>query len=264
MSKKKYSAPEEKLGMENLPGEKGESRMERLDKVLANMGKGSRKEVKDLIRQGRVRVDGETAKSSECKVDPACCRIEVDGEPVIYRSHLYLMMNKPRGVISASSDPKAETVVDLVPRCWRHRALFPAGRLDKDTEGFVLLTDDGPFAHDILSPRKHIPKTYLAKVDIPLTESAVEAFASGIDIGSGQLCQSAELTILGAGPDQECVVVLREGMYHQIKRMFGALGGRVLFLKRIQMGNLPLDENLGPGECRELTQEELERVKCLR
>ncbi|MBC8571014.1 pseudouridine synthase [Zongyangia hominis] len=236
--------------------------MERLDKVLANMGAGSRKEVKALIRQGRVRVDGAVVSSGETKVDPEESRIEVDGAPVRYQRHVYLMMNKPLGVISASSDPKEKTVVDLVPERWRHWDLFPAGRLDKDTEGFVLLTDDGAFAHDILSPRKHIPKTYVAKVDIPLDERAVKAFASGMDIGAGQICQSAELILRETEGGQECVVVLKEGMYHQIKRMFGALGGKVLSLKRVRMGDLPLDESLAPGECRELTKEELARVQC--
>ena len=237
--------------------------MERLDKILATAGCGSRKEVKALVRQGRVKINGTTVRSADEKIDPQLDKILLDGTLIEYKKHIYLMMNKPQGVISASSDPKASTVVDLVPESLRRKGLFPAGRLDKDTEGFVLLTDDGQFAHDILSPRKHIPKTYVATVDIPLDQRAVEAFAQGIDIGQGQICKSAQLRLVEKEGRQECIVVLQEGMYHQIKRMFGTLGGRVLTLKRIRMGNLDLDEKLAPGQCRELTEAELQQLKCL-
>ena len=236
---------------------------ERLDKILSSQNIGSRKQVGQMIRKGRVCVAGVVVRDPGYKVEAQQTAIQVDGEPLTVQRYLYLMMNKPQGVISASNDPKASTVVDLVPESLRRKGLFPAGRLDKDTEGFVLLTDDGQFAHDILSPRKHIPKTYVATVDIPLDQRAVEAFAQGIDIGQGQICKSAQLRLVEKEGRQECIVVLQEGMYHQIKRMFGTLGGRVLTLKRIRMGNLDLDEKLAPGQCRELTEAELQQLKCL-
>ena len=228
---------------------------QRLDKLLAAQSTWSRKEVKDWIRKGLVTVNGAPAKSPEQKLDPDTDEVTVAGKPVLLRQHLYLIMNKPAGVVSASRDPSCPTVIDLVPRELLRRGLFPAGRLDKDTTGMVLITDDGALAHRILSPRSHVPKTYLARLDIPLTREMEEGFAAGIPLpGEEGACLPAELERL---EDTLARVTLREGMYHQIKRMFGVYGARVVELRRVSMGGLALDERLAPGQCRELTPEEV-------
>jgi len=230
---------------------------ERLDKLLAAQGMGSRRDVQKLVRAGAVTVDGAVVKSADLKVAPGAV-VLVGGRPVTLKKHLYLMLNKPMGVVSASRGAGDVTVVDLVPPALRRQGLFPAGRLDKDTTGFVLITDDGDFAHDILSPRHHVPKTYLAQVDGDLTPAMAEAFAAGIDLHGDGPCQPAALSILAPRTAQ---VVLREGMYHQIKRMFSACGVHVTALHRVAMGGLPLDENLAEGACRELTPAELEQLR---
>ncbi|MBR5559378.1 MAG: rRNA pseudouridine synthase [Oscillospiraceae bacterium] len=230
---------------------------ERLDKLLAAQGIGSRKEIKELVRKGGVVVNGCMAKSADLKIAPDA-EVVVQGKPILLKKHLYLMMNKPTGVVSASRGDDCPTVVDLVPPELKRRGLFPAGRLDKDTTGFVLITDDGAFAHDILSPKHHIPKTYIATLDGILTEKVVEAFAGGIPLKNEDRCLPAQLTILD---DHTAKVVLHEGMYHQIKRMFAACGLHVDALHRMAMGALPLDENLAEGQCRELTPQELELVQ---
>ncbi len=234
---------------------------ERLDKILAAQTAFSRKEVKELVRRGIVQVDGRKVLSPEEKVDAACQKIVLDGKPLGYKKFVYLMLNKPQGVVSATRDRETKTVLDLVPEQYSHRELFPAGRLDKDTVGFLLLTDDGNFAHDILSPRHHIPKTYLATVDGPITQELMEAFHQGLPIGGEDRCSPAEITVLNDGEHPTAEVVIYEGMYHQIKRMFQRFGLTVLTLKRIKMGGLKLDPALSLGECRELTPEELLQLK---
>lgn len=230
---------------------------ERLDKLLAAQGLGSRKEIKELVRRGCVAVEGRVVKSADLKIDPEAA-VTVEGKPVALKKHLYLMLNKPTGVVSASKGDGCPTVVDLVPPELRRRGLFPAGRLDKDTTGFVLITDDGAFAHDILSPRRHIPKTYVATLDGPLSNEVVRAFAGGIPLKNEDRCLPARLTILD---DHTARVVLHEGMYHQIKRMFAACGLYVEALHRTAMGALPLDPALAPGQCRELSAAELALVQ---
>ncbi len=230
--------------------------MERLDKIIASQGRYSRSDVKKLIKQGRVTLDGVAVKSSDIKADPEKTVIAIDGKALGYKKHLYIMLNKPKGVISATEDPTQPTVIDLVPKELRREGLFPAGRLDGDTTGFVLITDDGDFAHRILSPKNHIMKTYVATLQRELTEADVEAFKMGIELKDGTLCLEAEVTALG-GTVPMAQVEICEGKYHQVKRMFAALGNKVLELRRIKMGELCLDERLEEGQCRELTAEEL-------
>ena len=232
--------------------------MERLDKLIASRTDFSRKEVQKLVKGGLVLLNGCAVSSADTKVDPLTDQVTVQGRPVQMSPHVYIMLNKPQGVISASSDPSAPTVVDLVPEQLRRPGLFPAGRLDKDTEGFVLITDDGQFAHRILSPRSHLPKTYLVEVDVPIPPQVAEDFAAGMAFLSGERCMPATLRI---GPKNcQGQVVLREGMYHQIKRMFLKHRLTVVRLKRIKMGGLALDDKLAPGECREITSIEIEKL----
>lgn len=232
--------------------------MERIDKLISSQGKYTRSEVKKLIREGRVTIDGKTVTRPETKADADSQVIAVDGETLGYKKHLYIMLNKPKGVISASRDGKETTVVDLVPVALQRNGLFPAGRLDGDTTGFVLITDDGDFAHRILSPKNHIQKTYHAELAEEITEETIAAFRNGVELSDGTLCLEAELRSLGG---RQAEIKICEGKYHQVKRMFAALGNKVLALKRTAMGNLPLDESLAPGECRELTREELAQIE---
>lgn len=232
--------------------------MERIDKLISSQGKYTRSEVKKLIREGRVTVDGKTVTRPETKADADSQVIAVDGETLGYKKHLYIMLNKPKGVISASRDGRETTVVDLVPVALQRNGLFPAGRLDGDTTGFVLITDDGDFAHRILSPKNHIQKTYHAELAEEITEETIAAFRNGVELSDGTLCLEAELRSLGG---RQAEIKICEGKYHQVKRMFAALGNKVLALKRTAMGNLPLDESLAPGECRELTREELAQIE---
>lgn len=183
--------------------------------------------------------------------------VMVSGKTLALKRHVYIMLNKPRGVVCATSDAALPTVLDLVPDSLMRRGLFPAGRLDKDTEGFVLITDDGAFAHRILAPKSHVPKTYTARLDAPVTQQMIEAFAAGVQL-DGAVCMPAELCVLDT-PDTARVVI-RQGMYHQIKRMFAACGAHVLALRRDRIGGLSLDIALGPGECRELSAAEAARI----
>ena len=230
--------------------------MERLDKIIASQGQYSRSDVKKLIKQGRVTLDGSAVKSSDVKADPDKAVIKIDGRVLSYKKHIYIMLNKPKGVISATEDPTQPTVIDLVPAEMRRKGLFPAGRLDGDTTGFVLITDDGDFAHRILSPKNHIMKTYIATLQRELTQADAEAFRNGVELKDGTLCLEAELTALdGSVPMAQ--VRICEGKYHQVKRMFAALGNKVLELRRVKMGELALDEDLPEGQCREITSQEL-------
>ena len=230
---------------------------ERLDKLIASQGKLSRSDVKKMVKSGRVTVDGAVVKSADIKVDADKSVISVDGKALNYKKNIYIMLNKPQGVISASNDKTQKTVVDLVsPELYRD-GLFPAGRLDGDTVGFVLITDDGDFAHRILSPKNHIMKTYHATLRSPLTEEDISAFKNGIELSDGTLCLEAEVRMLEKTDEPIAEVKICEGKYHQVKRMFAALGNKVLYLKRVRMGGLDLDESLEEGQCREITAEEL-------
>lgn len=232
---------------------------ERLDKLLATTGRWSRKEVKDMVRHGRVKAGGVPVKKPEEKFDPEQTSITVDNQEVDCSPFVYIMMNKPDGLLSATEDRKQKTVVDLLPEHLRKRKLFPVGRLDKDTVGLILLTDDGPMGHELLSPRKHVDKVYYARVDGILNNEDVAALRSGIVLGDGLHCLPADLELLGDG--SECHVTLREGKYHQVKRMLAARGKPVIFLKRMLMGPLALDSALKPGEWRPLTGEELSQLR---
>lgn len=227
--------------------------MERLDKLLANTGRWSRKEVKDLVRTGRVTVNGKVAVKPEEKYAPED-EIAVSGERINCGGMYYLMLHKPDGYISATDDPKQKTVLELLPEHLRRVGLFPAGRLDKDTEGLLLLTNDGALAHELLSPKKHVDKTYFVRVDGHLEPDDVKAFAAGMTLADGYTCLSAGLELLER--PGEALVTLREGKYHQVKRMLAARGKPVVYLKRLTMGPLVLDESLEPGQWRELSAEE--------
>ena len=233
--------------------------MERMDKLLASTGLWSRKEVKELVRRGRVQVNGAVLVRVEDKADPDQDEIRVDGEVVDCSPYVYIMMNKPDGLLSATTDKKQKTVLDLLPEHLRRRGLFPVGRLDKDTVGFILLTDDGPMGHELLSPKKHVDKVYYARVDGRIDETDVAALAQGLVLEDGLHCLPADLEPVGGA--RECRITLREGKYHQVKRMLAARGKPVTFLKRLSMGPLTLDEGLLPGEWRFLTREELLALK---
>lgn len=228
--------------------------MERLDKLLAGTGKWSRREVKALVRQGLVRVDGRLAASAEDKLDPAATVVTVAGETISLRRFTYVMLHKPAGVLTATEDRKQPTVLDLLPPELRRIGLAPVGRLDKDTEGLLLLTNDGELAHRLLSPKYHVEKRYLARVDGELSAADAEAFARGMTLGDGLECLPAGLEVL---PDRVCIVTLREGKFHQVKRMLAARGAPVLYLKRLSMGPLTLDDSLAAGAYRLLRAEEI-------
>lgn len=227
--------------------------MERLDKIISATGKKSRREVREMVRQGRVLVDGKPAPAADMKVDPQTAVILLDGEPLGYEKFTYVMLHKPAGVLTATEDRRQETVLDLLPPELRRRALSPVGRLDKDTEGLPLLTNDGQLAHRLLSPKSHVDKVYYARVDGALEPGDIAAFAAGMTLGDGLECLPAGLEILSP---TEALVTLREGKFHQVKRMLAARGKPVLYLKRLSMGRLRLDPALAPGAWRMLTEEE--------
>lgn len=237
----------------------------RLDKYLAEMGAGTRQEVKKYIRKGRVTVDGEQNKSPESKVDPGQ-KICLDGQEISFAAVEYYMLNKPSGVVSATEDPRDHTVVELISEKKR-KDLFPVGRLDKDTEGLLLLTNDGQLSHQLLSPRRHVDKTYYVIVEGAVTEDTAAAFAGGIDIGTErepEMTLPARLTVLDSGQVSHVRLTIQEGKYHQVKRMFRAVGMSVIYLKRETMGPLILDPDLKPGEYRPLTCEELKMLGVLK
>ena len=231
--------------------------MERLDKLLSRELNITRNEAKALIKKGSVTVNGAEAASGDIKCAATDC-ITAGGKEIGGSRYVYIMMNKPSGVISATDDKTEKTVLDLLPQDMRRKGLFPAGRLDKDTTGFILITDDGGFAHSILSPKKHIDKTYLARLDKPFTAEVKADFESGMMLG-GKRLQRAELN--AAGEDYTLAeVILREGIYHQIKRMFKKHGITVTELKRTALGALVLDENLAEGECKYLGSDDLSKI----
>lgn len=234
--------------------------MTRIDKILARELNISRTQAKQIIKQGRVTADSQTVKAADFKCSDDA-QIFVDGEKIGNSEFVYIMLNKPKGVISASDGKGEKTVVDLVPDGMKRKGLFPAGRLDKDTTGFVLLTDDGELAHNILSPSHHIDKIYIAELDKPFDDSVVQDFENGMSLNDEKLL-SAEITPLN---EEKTVaqVVLRQGLYHQVKRMFKKHGITVVELKRTKMGGLCLDLSLGEGECRYLTNDEIEMLFCV-
>ena len=236
----------------------GKQGPQRLDKLIAAQSSLSRRQVHLLLSKGQVLVNGQAVRRFDAKADPDTDQVTVCGKPLALRRYSYLVLHKPKGVVCATQDRALPTVLDLVPEPLRRSGLFPAGRLDKDTTGFVLLTNDGEFAHRILSPRSHVPKVYIAWLDKPADERVVQAFAAGMRIGADQ-CQPARLELVDPG-GRVARVTLREGMYHQIKRMFGAFGIGVEALHRQQIGGLALDPALPEGACRELSREELEKI----
>ena len=232
--------------------------MMRLDKYLCETGFGTRSQVKDLLKKGQVMVNGEVVKKPELKINETTDQILCQGKKASYQKNIYLMLHKPTGVVSATEDNREKTVLDLVRPEDRKNGLFPVGRLDKDTEGLLLLTDDGELAHRLLSPKKHVDKTYYAKIDGQVTKEHIEQFREGLDIGDEKKTLPAVLTILLSGPVSEIEITIHEGRFHQIKRMFEAVGCKVTYLKRLSMGSLVLDETLPPEEYRPLTESELE------
>lgn len=236
--------------------------MERLDKILAGTGRWSRREVKELVRAGRVSVNGAVAHSPEEKYDRQGLNLQVDNSSISGEKYLYLMLHKPAGFVSATEDSRQKTVLELLPQHLQRVGLFPAGRLDRDTEGLLLLTNDGALAHCLLSPKKHVDKTYFVRVAGELDESDCAAFEAGMTLGDGMVCLPAGLERLEA-PD-EAIVTLREGKYHQIKRMLAAREKPVRYLKRLSMGPLSLDTALEKGEWRPLTPQEQGALEELR
>lgn len=231
--------------------------MERIDKIISSQSSFSRKEVRQMILRNRVTINGQTVNKYDIKVDEKDIEIAIDGEVLNLKKNIYLMLNKPKGYISATEDKNQRTVLELVPESFKGRELFPAGRLDKDTTGLMLITDDGMMAHNILSPRKHVKKVYEVVIDIDMSDEMVKKFYDGIKLSDTE-CKSAELEITGKSSG---IVTIREGRYHQIKRMFGCFGAKVIELNRIGMGNLILPKDLKLGECRELTDIELEMIQ---
>ena len=236
--------------------------LERLDKILSGTGRWSRREVKDLVKAGRVTADGAVVARPEDKFDREAVELRVDGEAVDGERYCYLMIHKPGGVLSATEDPKQPTVLDLLPPHLRRVGLFPVGRLDKDTEGLLLLTNDGPLGHRLLAPKKHVDKVYFVRVEGRLDQEDRRAFRTGMVLGDGLRCLPAELEVLE--PPDTGLVTLREGKYHQVKRMLASRGKPVTYLKRLSMGPLRLDPELAPGAWRPLTQGERQELERLR
>lgn len=230
---------------------------QRLDKLISSQGTYTRKQAQQLIKDGLVKVDGITVRDRGFHIDPEVNSVILDGKEFAVEKFVYLMLNKPKGVVSATNDRSQKTVVDLVPDELKKRNLFPAGRLDMTTTGFVLITDDGDFAHRILSPKNHIEKTYEARLAESVTEEQLRMVADGIVLKDGTECLPAKLKILEDGDNPLVEIKICEGKYHQIKRMFAAAGNGVIELKRTKMGNLSLDEDLAEGECRRLNEAEV-------
>lgn len=231
----------------------------RLDKLLANMGLGTRSEVKRMIKSGRVSVNGETVTKPETKVDDKKDRISADGQEIYYSEYETYMFHKPAGCVTATRDNHDKTVMDYLGIPGKER-FFPVGRLDKDTEGLLLITNDGALAHNLLAPGKHVDKTYFARVKGNLLPEHSKIFQEGLDIGEEKPTLPAVLNILTSGEESEAEITIREGRFHQVKRMFAAVGCEVLYLKRLSMGGVALDALLPPGAYRRLTEEELAQV----
>lgn len=227
--------------------------LQRIDKILSSQGIASRSEIKQLIKAGRITANGTVVRRPEEKYDPENSTLTLDGKPLRFQKYLYIMMNKPGGVLSASTDKHAKTVIDLLPRELYRRDLFPAGRLDKDTEGFILITNDGSLAHKMLSPKSHVYKRYEVETDRELRAEDETAFRQGIVCGELHFLP-AEMKIIGKN---RALVEICEGKFHQVKKMFSSVGAEVVFLKRLKIGGVSLDEKLAPGACRELEEHEI-------
>ncbi|MGO1041857.1 pseudouridine synthase [Clostridioides difficile] len=237
------------------------AKKQRIDKILSNLGYGSRSEIKKYCKQGSVVVNGNDVSNPGTQVDTENDEILFNGEEVVYREHIYLMMNKPDGYISATTDKYDPTVLDLIDVSYLAFEPFPVGRLDKDTEGLLVLTNDGKLSHRVLSPKKHVPKTYYAKIDGIVTEKDIEAFAEGVVLDDGYKTMASQLKILKSDEESEIELTIHEGKFHQVKRMFESVDKKVVYLKRLSMGNLKLDESLELGEYRELTDEEVKLIE---
>ncbi len=235
--------------------------MIRLDKFLTDMGCGTRSVIKNLVHKGKVSVNGEVIKKPEIKINEDEDVVLLDGEEIKYNRYEYFMLNKPDGYVSATTDRNEKTVLDLLKAEDRRKDLFPVGRLDKDTEGLLVISNDGEMAHKILSPKNHIAKTYYVKVNGRIENEHIEIFEKGIDIGEKNITKPGILKIIKSGDISEAELTIYEGKFHQVKRMFEAVGMKVVYLKRIKMGTLGLDETLKPGEYRRLTLEETEQLK---
>lgn len=229
----------------------------RIDKMLSNMGIGSRKQIRQYAKAGLICVNGNVEKDSSKIIDESTDEVTYNGERIRYVQYIYLMMNKPAGVVSATEDSRERTVADLLNEADRLYSPFPAGRLDKDTEGLLLLTNNGMLAHNLLSPRKHVDKTYYTEIRGCVGSDDVSKFASGVMLEDGYVALPAGLSIIEQGDMSKCFVTISEGKFHQIKRMFEAVGKEVSYLKRLEMGPLRLDENLSAGEYRHLTEDEM-------
>ena len=236
--------------------------MERLDKILSNLGYGTRKEIKQMVKKGFVQVDGNTVKDNGMQVDPEKTKIVINGEEIFYRKNIYLMMNKPNGVVSATVDKYDETVIDLLYIEDQAFNPFPVGRLDKDTVGLLLLTNDGELNHRLISPKWHVDKVYYAEINKKVNEKDIIVFEKGIVLDDGYKCMSAKLKIVGDTEEGSKVhVTIQEGKFHQVKRMFESVDKKVTYLRRIKFGPLDLDESLEEGEYRELSEDEVNLLR---
>lgn len=235
----------------------------RLDKFISSQkSELSRSMVKELCKKGRITIDGKVCKKSDFKINPDTANVTVDGESIKYREFIYIMLNKPQGVVCSTRDGESPTVLSLVPPELFRSGLFPAGRLDKDTEGFVLITDDGELAHKMLAPKSHVPKKYFVKLESPYENGYAQSFSEGMTIDGGEKCLPAEFIPDSDNPNQ-CTLILHEGKFHQVKRMFEALGNKVVYLKRISIGNLSLNEDLPLGKCLEILHKDVEKLLAL-
>ena len=227
----------------------------RLDKYISSQGNYSRKDIKEIVKNGRISVNGTVATSVQTQIDPEKTEVLFDNNPFSYKKNIYIMMNKPKGVLSAAKDSQ-KTVIDLLPEHLKRNGLFPAGRLDKDTEGLLIITDDGDFAHKLLSPSSKIEKEYYAEIDSKITGKDIEIFSKGTRLADGTVCLPAKLSVFKEEENQTVSVIVFEGKYHQIKRMLGTIGAGVVNLKRVRIGEFLLSEDFSSGECRELSSEE--------
>lgn len=236
------------------------SEIMRIDRFISSQISGiSRKDVKALCKNGEIAVNGIVIKNSNQKIDAKADIVSVKGDEIVYKKNIYIMLNKPQGYVCSTRDGKSPTVLELVPDELYREGLFPAGRLDKDTEGFVLLTDDGVLSHKMLSPKSHVEKKYYVELKSPVEKYYINEFENGMEIDGGDICLPARIEFI-AENNNACYVYLKEGMYHQVKRMFKKLSNEVVFLKRVKIGGLELDENLAPGECLELLHKDVEKI----
>ena len=233
----------------------------RVDKLLSNVGVASRAELKKYCKQGLISVNGKVINNPGVQVDSESDDIRFNGEKIVYREFVYIMLNKPDGYISATFDKYDPIVLDLIDQSYLVFEPFPVGRLDKDTEGLLVLTNDGQLAHRVLSPKKHVPKTYYAKIQGKVTEEDILAFEKGVILDDGYETMPSQMKILKSDDMSEIELTIHEGKFHQVKRMFESVGKKVVYLKRLSMGKLMLDENLGLGEYRELTDEEVKLIE---